>query len=271
MNDSFDEAQQPESAAPTAKSKRRLPLFSMGLLFGFIFIGGLVNNCIIPVQRDRARAAELEETGMKNLRMVGLATQYYSSAHNGILPPAVLRDDSGQPRYSWRVAALEFLDGAGYFNAIDLSEPADSKTNKPLLATPNQLSARFQVPGSPEAGTLEASFFVITGDKTPFPAEGQISPHEIAKQDGTSRTLMFVEAADMQVEWTRPEEIPFEALNASPRDLHGKGPSTHRDNDGPIVLFCDGHGKTLNPDTDPAVLRALATWRGTELLSRDDF
>lgn len=249
--------------------KSHWPAFRLGLvLTGGIFAFVVVYAIAGQIVSARARAEQ--STGLRNVRSIGGAALNYSSGNDFLLPPAVLRDDQGKPQYSWRVALLRLMDGASYGD-FDLSQPADSPVNKPLLATPSPLSEMFQVPGSPAHKTLNSSFFVITGDETPFPQKKQVSLNKISKNDGQTTTLMIVEAADMDIAWTEPKDIPFDALKASPKDLRGKGPSTHRSEGAPLAIFCDGHGTILNPKTDPAVLKAIATWMGEEPVTLEDF
>jgi len=268
MNDSIESTSQPGTSEQRSRSKRRWPAFLLGFVLGGILSGVVVGYVIIPAQFAHHRTSARTSTGMNNLRTVGIAAMNFTSQHRGALPPVAMRDDQGEPNYSWRVALLEYIDGGGYFHALDLSQPADSEANRTFLAMPNHLSEQFQVPGSPAAGTLNSSFFAITGDETPFPPTGQTTLDDISDNDGQTYTMMFVEAADMGINWTSPQDIPFAALTGSPKDLRGKGPSSHRPDGGVITFFCDGHATILNGNIDPEVLRALATYRGKEELSQ---
>lgn len=265
MNDGNESAASGQPPLP----KSRWPAFRVGLvltegIFAFVIVYAIVGQIV------SARARDEQSTGLRNVRNIGVAAMNYAGANDSLPPPAVLRDEQGKPQYSWRVALLGLMDGASYGD-FDLSQPADSPVNRPLLATPSPLSEMFQAPGSPAHKTLNSSFFVVTGDETPFPQKKQVSSKEISENDGQTTTLMIVEAADMDITWTQPKDIPFDALNASPKDLRGKGPSTHRSDGAPLAIFCDGHGTMLNPKTDPAVLKAIATWKGKEPVTLDDF
>ncbi|MBR9802880.1 DUF1559 domain-containing protein [bacterium] len=265
MNDVNESAASGQPLTP----KSHWPAFRVGLvltegIFAFVVAYAIVGQIV------SARARDEQSTGLRNVRNIGLAALNYSGGNDFLLPPAVLRDDQGKPQHSWRVALLGLMDGASYGD-FDLSQPADSPLNKPLLATPSPLSEMFQVPGSPAHKTLNSSFFVITGNETPFPQNGQVSQDDISKNDGLTTTLMIVEAANMDITWTEPKDIPFDALNASPKDLRGKGPSTHRSEGAPLAIFCDGHGTMLNPKTDPTVLKAISTWKGKEPVTLEDF
>lgn len=271
MNDTFAATPQVESTSDDAKPKRRWPVFLSGLVVGAIVGGLVVRNIVVPWEFREARAAARTVTGLNKMRDVGIAAQNFGSEHLSRLPSAVSRNDEGEPLHSWRIGLLDYLDGAAFARLLDLSEPWDSEKNQAMLGVPNYYSEMFQVPGSPAAGTVHSSFFAITGENTPFPLEGQRTLDEVSANDGLTSTLMFVEAADMSIAWAEPKDIPFAALTGSPKDLRGKGPSSHRPNGAPIVIFCDGHASILNGDMDPAVLRALATWKGGEAVSPEEF
>ncbi|WP_237226791.1 DUF1559 domain-containing protein [Rubinisphaera sp. JC750] len=271
MNDPSAVTPQVESTSDDAKPKRRWPVFLGGLVVGAIVGGLVVRNIVVPWEFREARAAARTVTSMSKMRDVGIAAQNFAVQNRSRLPAAVSRNDEGEPLHSWRINLLEYMDGASFAGVLDLSEPWDSEKNQAMLGVPNYYSEMFQVPGSPAAGTVHSSFFAITGENTPFPTEGQGTLDEISANDGLASTLMFVEAADMGIAWAEPRDILFDALTASPKDLRGKGPSSHRPNGAPIVIFCDGHASILNGDMDPAVLRALATWNGGEAVSPDEF
>lgn len=266
MNDISAARSQTESTADSSKPGSRWPVFLSGLVVGAVLGIAVVITVIVPWEFREARAAARTVTGLNKIRNVGIAAQNFASEHASRLPSAVSRNDEGEPLHSWRVGLLDYLDGASFVKLLDLSEPWDSEKNQAMLEMPNSYSMEFQVPGSPAVGTVHSSFFAITGENTPFPLEGRGTLDEIYANDGLTSTLMFVEAADMGIVWAEPKDIPFAALTASPKDLHGKGPSTHRPDGAPIVFFCDGHASILNGDIDPAVLRALATSNGGETI-----
>ncbi|MBB02401.1 MAG: hypothetical protein CMJ47_07130 [Planctomyces sp.] len=239
----------------------------VGLAIGLC---ALAMVCVGPdrlVGRDNT-AAEKPPAGQAQLQAVGLATHNNAANNDGLLPLAVSSTPDGNPLHSWRTAVLPWMDRAALHAAIDFSESWDSETNAFLrVDCPDE----FQVPGSPESRTSFASFFAITGPDTPFPVNRRVSFDQLGSGDGASSTLMFVEAAGMEIEWAEPRDIPFAALSASPEALRGKGPSSHRPNGDVLVLFCDGRSGLLSGKTDPAVLRAIATWNGEEPISLDDF
>src|SRR5439155_26494817 len=78
--------------------------------------------------------------------------------------------------------------------------------------------------------------------------------------DGTSNTLMIVEAAE-PVPWTKPEDLPYAPNKPLPR-LGGILP------DGFNAVFADGAVYFLKKDVDEKTLRALITRAGGELIEQ---
>jgi RNA polymerase sigma factor (sigma-70 family) len=80
--------------------------------------------------------------------------------------------------------------------------------------------------------------------------------------DGTSNTLMVVEAAEA-VPWTKPEELPVQDESPLPR-LGGSMRG------GLAALFADGRVRFLDQPIQERVLRFLITPSGGEIISADD-
>jgi RNA polymerase sigma factor (sigma-70 family) len=81
--------------------------------------------------------------------------------------------------------------------------------------------------------------------------------------DGTSNTLMVVEAADA-VPWTKPDDLPFSANAPLPR-LGGSMRG------GFAALFADGRVRFLDQPVEEWVIRCLITPWGGEILSSDQY
>lgn len=258
----MSEAAPAQTAAPEPTRSRgyrpsRLFLLVVFPLVAFGFYAAVMKLVIEPQRAVRLQA-------LNNLRNVGIACQNFASGSKAELPAQAIRSENDKPLLSWRVSLLPLLDNAVLHRKADLSQPWDSDANKVLRESCPPV---LQAPGSPADGTLQTSWFTIVGEDTPFPEQGLVNLNDISKADGLGNTLMFVEATEMKIEWAEPKDIPFSALKASPNKLSGKGPSTHRRDGKFAVVFCDGHGRFMNGDIDPAVLRALATWRGKEKLA----
>ena len=84
--------------------------------------------------------------------------------------------------------------------------------------------------------------------------------------DGLSNTVSVVEA-DSPVLWTRPADLPFDGGNPSQR-VKGVG-SKHPG--GFNALMADGSVRFLKATVSPAVLRALVTRSGGEIINPTAF
>lgn len=80
---------------------------------------------------------------------------------------------------------------------------------------------------------------------------------------------MIVEACGQNIVWTEPRDLDVDTVpvgvnlpSAKLGRSEGTFSATHPG--GPGVLMVDGSVQTLDPDTDPAVLRAILTVDGHE-------
>jgi hypothetical protein len=109
-----------------------------------------------------------------------------------------------------------------------------------------KMPAVFRDPTAP-ADSTNACYFALTGKGTIFDVPQGVRFADIL--DGTSNTLMFVEAK-RDIPWTKPEDIPFDAGQAVPQ-LGGHYPETF------LAAFCDGSVRALSLQLDPQLLKLL--------------
>src|SRR5689334_19369724 len=126
-----------------------------------------------------------------HLKQIGIALQAYHDAY-GRLPPAVVRDQYGQPLYSWRVLILPYVEAGDLYQRFRLDEPWDSPHNRPLLSQmPGYYAA--PLPDGVEAEPGTTFYQVFVGRGTAFDSdEGNRLPDDFP--DGTANTLTVVEA-----------------------------------------------------------------------------
>ncbi|MEX2091444.1 MAG: DUF1559 domain-containing protein, partial [Pirellulales bacterium] len=165
-------------------------------------------------------------------------------------------DDNGNPYLSWRVHILPYLGQKNLYDQFHLNEPWDSPNNLPLLA---KMPEFLRSAGDSSAST-NTRVMTFTGPAAPFgrlaAGADQIGPTIAQFQDGTSNTIMFVEAgADKAVPWTKPDDLPF--------DVHDPLAAVGDLSTGKILAaFVDGSVWTIPADISPAAFSALVTLSG---------
>jgi hypothetical protein len=150
-------------------------------------------------------SAAAAERGMNGMKQVLLAMHNYHDAKRS-LPAAAITAPDGKALLSWRVAILPYLEQDTLYKQFRLNEPWDSPANRPLLA---QMPAVYQ--GTLVGNDNKTSFKVFVGGGALFDLRQGRRLSAVA--DGTSNTLAVVEAG-APVEWTKPDDIPFDGRTA---------------------------------------------------------
>jgi RNA polymerase sigma factor (sigma-70 family) len=211
----------------------------------------LVGMLIPAVQK--VRTAAKQQVSMNNLKQIGLAMHNYHDTYGRLPPPAIV-DKDGKPLLSWRVAILPFIEQDNLYRQFKLDEPWDSEHNKKLMAQMPSVYAPTKGPVKDPSGTY---YQVFIGKDTVFEPGEKITLISIT--DGTSNTLMVVEAADT-VSWTKPEDLTFDPKKPLPK-LGAEFPDTF------LAGFCDGSVRQLPRNLDANTLRALITRNGGEVVN----
>ncbi|QDU24317.1 DUF1559 family PulG-like putative transporter [Urbifossiella limnaea] len=151
------------------------------------------------------KAAAAAERGMNGLKQVMLAMHNHHDVTTAF-PPAAVTARDGKALLSWRVKLLPYLEEDELYKQFKLNEPWDSPTNRPLVA---KMPAVFQ--GTLPANDGKTAFKVFVGGGALFDLRQGRQIRNVT--DGTSNTLAVVESGP-PVEWTRPEDIPFDGKTA---------------------------------------------------------
>jgi hypothetical protein len=164
-----------------------------GLILGCL--GSLL--CVVGSWIVYGRVGEARErlVAENHLKQIGLAMENYQDSGDGHLPQAH-PDPLVKPetKLSWRVAILPYIEQDNLWRQFRQDEPWDSPHNKTLL-TP--MPYIFAHPKHPEDNEKGLTYFrVFTGVHTPFPPGGPMSLQSITAGDGTSNTILVVEAAE---------------------------------------------------------------------------
>ncbi len=213
---------------------------------------------IEPLVKE-ARAEGARERSVNNLKDLALALHNYHDAHKGFPTHAIYSKD-GKPLLSWRVAVLPYVEGLQLYNQFKLDEPWDSPHNKKLIA---QMPKIYRSPFSKRGKEGRTTYLVPVGKETAFPEqrEGLSLPRDFP--DGSSNTILVVEATEEQaVIWTKPED-----LRVDPRKPHTGLVAKGRD--WFLVAMADGSARTVRANVSVQTLWAAFTRAGGEPLGND--
>jgi hypothetical protein len=206
-------------------------------------LAGLAPALTALTQRVRTAAARAQSSN--NLRQMAIAMHNYHDVHGAFPPPAVY-DKEGKPILSWRVLLLPYMEQIDMYREFHLNEPWDSPHNKKLLA---RMPRVFAAPTGKGVKEHKTFYQAIVGKGTVWDSKRGVRIQDIAVTDGTSHTIMFVEAGK-PVPWTKPEDVAIDAKKKLPR-LGGIFP------DGFHAAFCDGTVRFLPAKVKEATLRLL--------------
>ncbi|MGA2258819.1 MAG: DUF1559 domain-containing protein [Thermoguttaceae bacterium] len=232
-----------------------LSLTSKGRLNGQVgsvaVIGILIGLLLPAVQATREAARRAQSTN--NLKQIAIAMLNDESAR-GTFPARANFDKQGKPLLSWRVHMLPYIEQDALYKQFHLDEPWDSDHNKKLIPLMPNLYANPS--GVPRPGM--ANYLAVCGKGLMFDGENGRKITEIT--DGTSRTIMVVEADDDHaVTWTKPEDWQFDPQHPTA----GLG---HAHPGGFNAAFADGSVHLISPSIDPKVFQAMLTIAGGELV-----
>ncbi len=242
-----------------------------GSITAMILLGAIIFVLLPGVPNAREAARRSMCTG--RFKKVAIASHDWESQH-GRLPDAVYVTESGTPR-SWRVELLPYLFSQDLRDQYHDDDPWTSAANTSVARAPVE---HFTCPANPEPrdaqGRLFSAIAFVTGPGACFPDGRGLPLDEIT--DGTSATLLAVEACGQRIIWTEPRDVdvarlpvginlPGQTSGAS----HGLISSYHPNVAN--VAMADGSCRALSEQIDPTVLHALTTANGDEPLDQRGF
>ena len=143
-----------------------------------------------------------------HLRQIMLALQDYHQV-NGCFPPAYIADKDGKPVHSWRTLILPYLDRMDLYKEYDFNEPWDGPHNKRLL---RKRPKEFACPSDPIAdmdGAAQTSYVAVVGTDAAWAGE---KPRRANEFSSLSHSIMLVEVANSEIEWTEPRDLSLNTL-----------------------------------------------------------
>jgi prepilin-type processing-associated H-X9-DG protein len=228
-----------------------------------LLVCGGILLALLPVVNTPREAARRSQCS-NNMKQIALAMLMYENAYQ-CYPPAFIADKNGKPMHSWRVLILPYMEEKALYHQYRFNEPWDGPHNRTLASQmPRVYACPSDVP--PDGSTTSYAMPVGPHAISSGPKGRKIS--EI--RDGTSNTIMVVEAADAGINWMEPRDINAEDTEFQ---INGDGSAkptaraseiSSRHPNGANVAFCDGSVQFLTSTTDPKTVKAMTTIDGGE-------
>lgn len=229
-----------------------------------IAMGLLLILCLLPPGTGHPPEAYWRPQCRGNLHNIGLALHNYHDAVDSF-PPQI----AGRPSVSWRVNVLPYLDHENIYRDYDMASAWDSPGNVHIAG---QSVPEYTCPSVPDGfrdrdGLRFTSYAVAVGLHTLWQGDRPTS-FDFAT-DGSSHTLLVVEACGQQIIWTEPRDIDL-ATTPVGINLPGNAPGmsdgmfSSYHTGGTNILMADGAVRFISQNVDPTVLEALVTADGGE-------
>ncbi len=178
----------------------------------------------------------------------------YESARGHL--PGAIRDWTGRPLLSVRVALLPYLEEDKMYREFQLDEPWDSPHNLQFL---DRIPPVYRSVGNEPPHASQTFYRMVTGPQTALDKDGRTLSYLAVV--GAAESVVFIEAGEA-VPWTKPEEFEYHP----DRPLPPLGGIFDRDGwvarrrglaDGTQVAFADGHIEFFPRDTSEETWRQL--------------
>jgi prepilin-type processing-associated H-X9-DG protein len=146
--------------------------------------------------------------------------------------------------HSWRVLILPYMENKAIYKQYNFNEPWDGPNNKKLLASRPSIYACSSDDDSRAPGATCTNYVAVVGTNAAWSGGSRKS-----LTSDVSTTIMLVEVAGANIQWTEPRDVSLDALltssPGSPTVSSEHFPSgeffTYSSNPGANVAFADGH------------------------------
>jgi prepilin-type processing-associated H-X9-DG protein len=218
-----------------------------------------------------ARTAARRNQCMNHLKQIAIGLLNYHDV-NGAFPPAYVSDANGKPLHSWRVLILPYMDEAALYKRYNSNEPWDGPNNSKLAT---QIPEPYRCPANVDntAGNLETHYFAVVSPETGWGKNFR------QFNDGSSTTIMVIEATGLGINWMEPRDVTLEEaidlLTSKKRSGHahvddGFLTTTYYETSYRNVVYGDGHVEWMGELKDAAIAKALFTVAGGERIDWSD-
>lgn len=173
-----------------------------------LFVVLTVVSLFLGLVGTRIHRARQEAMRRNNLYRIALAFHMYHDRHN-TFPPAYITDGGGKRMHSWRALLLSVMPEPEIqktFRSYNYNQPWDSPANQAVAANMPDVYCNPFARGSSQT----TSYMVITGPGTLFERDKTKSFHDVT--DGTSNTVLVVEVANSQTQWTEPRDLDIDSM-----------------------------------------------------------
>ncbi|MDR1924764.1 MAG: DUF1559 domain-containing protein [Planctomycetaceae bacterium] len=167
----------------------------------------------IDSMNKQIEQTKLMRVKFEQLQILANATREYERLNKKF--PQSFCDNSGKPLLSWRVAILPLIGQQELYDQFNLKESWDSPTNLPLVEKIPQIFAQIKnkktdqenpAANTNAKGKTQIQRFNSTG--TPL-SDRELTLSKMRQPEST--VLLILTAPDLAVEWTKPDELSYEA------------------------------------------------------------
>lgn len=160
------------------------------------------------------RSLGRESLCANHLKQLMLALHNYHDIH-GSFPPAVVYEN-GQPMHSWRVLILPYIGEQRLYRQYNFDEPWNGPNNSKLAKSMPEIFACPSCEYCRENGFRRfsdlsensPSYFAVVGPGTAWPKQASAKIADFT--DGTSNTIMLVEANGIHASWLEPRDLTLQ-------------------------------------------------------------
>jgi len=246
------------SAARVSRPRGSVPvvLIALAAVGAIVICSGIPIALLLPAVQAAREAARRSQC-TNNLKQLALAMHNYHDTYK-CFPPAYVADEDGRPMHSWRVLLLPYLEQQPLYEQYNFDEPWDSPAN---LALADIMPDVFRCPSDPSTPFSNTSYAMIVGPGTLFDGTRPCRIADIS--DGTSNTIMLVEAAGSGINWMEPTDLDVQKLALGINNPSGQGIRSYHPG-GANVAMCDGSVRFISATINPQTLKALITKAGGE-------
>jgi hypothetical protein len=175
-----------------------------GAVVAVLLLGCAYTRNWLAIESRAAEESDHRDQARHQLRELGLLMSVYYDKH-GQFPPAALRDATGRPLLSWRVALLPLIEEPGLYREFKLDEAWDSNHNRDLLT---RMPAIYAAPHRGEVPLGMTVYQVFVGPGTIFDPDRPVRLPPTDFPGGPRDLILIAEAADA-VPWTKPADLVY--------------------------------------------------------------